>query len=188
MPFPKLTDKDRRTLRLAAIGLTLYLVAFFGLKGLLFLGQRRAEYVRVRQEAEALRQRFDLYHSRSVRLERLMESFRMDPAALSTNTLVADASAALQQTALQGGLQLGPIRETLSRGSERELGTIQLEAAGPVPQLMTFLHRLRSLGFPVVIDSLQFSPEPRRPGFIKINLGLILLNYHRWDEKEGSNA
>ncbi len=188
MRFPKLTDRDRRTIRLASIGVSLYLVAFLGLKVLLFLGEQRASYARLRQEAVALRQRFDLYQSRAVRLERLMNSFQMDPSRLNATTLVADASAALQQTAMQGGLQLGPIRETLSRTSEREMGTIQLEASGQVPQLMTFLHRLRSLGFPVVIDSLQISPEPRRPGSFKINLGLILLNYQRWGEKEDTHA
>lgn len=188
MMFPKLTDRDRRTVRMAALGLSLYLALFFGLKVWGSLRERRAEYAQLRREAATLRQKFDLYHSRTVRLERLMDSFQMDPAQVNPTTLVADASAALQQTAMQGGLQLGPIRETLSRTSERELGTIRLEAAGQVPQLMTFLHRLRSLGFPLVIDSLQFSPEPRRPGFIKINLGLILLNYERWDEKEAPRA
>jgi len=188
MTFPKLTDRDRRTVRLATLGLGLYLALFFGFKVWGSLRGRRAEYAQLRREAVTLRQKFDLYHSRTVRLKRLMESFQMDPAQLNPTTLVADASAALQQTAMQGGLQLGPIRETLSRTSDRELGTIRLEAAGQVPQLITFLHRLRSLGFPLIIDSLQFSPEPRRPGFIKIQLGLILLNYDRWDEKEAPNA
>ena len=188
MRFPQLTDRDRRTIRLASIGLGLYLLAFFGFKILLFLGERRATYTRLRQEATALRQRFDLYQSRAVRLERLMVSFQMDPARLNSTTLVADASAALQQTATQGGLQVGPVRETLSLSSEREMGPIQLEASGQVPQLMTFLHQLRGLGYPLVIDSLQISPEQRRPGFLKINLGLILLNYQRWNEKEETRA
>ncbi|HRI14320.1 MAG TPA: hypothetical protein PLX89_15105 [Verrucomicrobiota bacterium] len=188
MTFPTLTDRDRRTLRLAALGLGLYLALFFGWKALSFLGQRHAEYARLRREAASLRLKFELYDARVARLKKLMESFQMDPAQLSKTTLVADASAALQQAAMQGRLQLGPIRETLTRGSERELGTIRLEAAGQVPDLMAFLYRIRSLGFPLIIDSLQFGPEPRRPGTIKVTLGLILLNYDRWDEKEVPNA
>ena len=188
MPLPQLTDRDRRTLRWAALGLGLYLALFFGWKTLDYLGRRRAEYAKLRSESAALRLKFELYHSRSVRLKRLMESFQMDPAQLKRSTLVADSIAALQQTATQGGLQLGPIRETLSRGSDRELGTIRLEASGQVPALMTFLHRLRSLGFPLVIDSLQFSPEPQRPGMIKVSLGLILLNFEQWEDKEVPNV
>ena len=178
MTFPTLTDRDRRTLRFAAVGIGLYLLIFFGWRAFGILGQKRTNYLQLRREAEGLRLRFELYDARAVRLKRLMESFQMDPAQLRPTTLVADATAALQQSAQHGGLQLGSIRETLARGSERELGTIRLEASGPVPALMTFLHRLRGLGYPLIIDSLQFAPEPTRPGNIKLSLGLILSLIH----------
>ncbi|MBN8247798.1 MAG: hypothetical protein J0L84_10185 [Verrucomicrobia bacterium] len=185
MKFPTLTDRDRRTVRLAAMGLGLYLVLFGGWRLFNAASQRRVEYRQLQREAAALRQKFDLYDSRVVRLRRLMESFQMDPSRLPTNTLVADASAALQQSAQQSGLQLGPIRETLNRGAEREVGSIRLEASGQVPALMAFLHRIRGLGFPLVMDSLQLNPEPMRPGMIRLSLNLILLNYGQWQETEG---
>ena len=188
MTFPALTARDRRTIRLAGMGLSAYLVVFGGWQLLSFLSQRHTEYRQLQRDAAALRLRFELYDSRAIRLQRLMESFQMDPARLNQTTLVAEIGTALQQSAAQGGIQLGPIRETLSRGNERELGTIRLEASGQVPALMAFLHRLRGLGFPLVIDSLQLSPEPNRPGMIKLSLGLILLNYERWDQKEGPNV
>ena len=188
MTLPALTDRDRRTLRYASIGLGVYLALFGGWQAFRFLVQRRAEYRQLLREATGLRLKYELYDARVTRLRRLMESFRLDPAQLNKTTLVAQASAALQQSAAQGGLQLGPIRETLARGSERELGTIQLEASGQVPALMSFLHRLRSLGFPLVIDSLQLTSEPMRPGMIKLSLGLILLDYEQWDGKEVPNA
>lgn len=188
MPLPALTDRDRRTVRIAGIGLSLYLVLFGGWKVFGFLGQRHAAYRLLQSEAAELRNRHELYGARVTRLERLMESFQMDPARLAKTTLVAQAGAALQQSATQGGLQLGPIRETLNRGSERELGIIQMEATGQVPALMTFLHQLRSLGFPFVIDTLQFSPDPARPGMLKVSLGLILLDYEKWDKKELPDA
>ena len=112
----------------------------------------------------------------------------MDPAQLTNSTLVARATAAIQQSATQGGLQLGPIRESLARGSERELSSIQLEVTGPVPAVMTFAHRLRTLGFPIIIDTLNLASEPRGPGLVKLSLGLILLNYPQWDLKEVPNA
>lgn len=188
LSLPSLTDRDRRTVRIAALGLGAYLALFGGWRLFNFLGQRRAEYRQLLRDATAQRQKYELYEARAARLRKMMESFKLDPTQLRKTTLVADASAALQQSAMQSGIQLGPIRETLNRGAERELGSIRVEAAGQVPALMSFLHRLRSLGFPLVIDSLQLSPEPMRPGTIKVSLNLILLNYEQWDEKEGSNA
>ena len=185
MKFATLTARDRRTLRLAALGLGLYLALFGGWRLFQVAAQRRTEYRQLLREATALRQKFDLYDARVVRLRRLMESFQMDPAQLPRTTLVADASAALQRSAEQSGLQLGPIRETLNRSAEREVGAIRLEASGPVPALMTFLHRIRGLGFPLVMDSLQLNPEPMRPGTIRLSLNLILLNYEQWQEMEG---
>ena len=179
-----LSDRDRRTLRYAGIGLGIYLTLFGGWLAFGFLGRRHAEYRQLRREAADLKDRYELYGARVTRLERLMESFQMDPARLTKATLVARATAALQQSATQGGLQLGPIRESLNRGSERELGTIQLDATGQVPALMTFLHRLRSLGFPLVIDTMQLSSDPTRPGMIKVSLGLIVLDYEKWDTKD----
>ncbi len=184
MTFPKLTDRDRRTLKFASIGLVVYLALFVGWRGFSTLNQRREAYVRLQREATDLRVKLELYESRAIRLQRLMEAHQMDPSKLNRTTLVAQASAALQQSAMQGGVQLGPIRETLARAAERELGTIQLEANGQVPALLGFLHRLRGLGFPLVIDGLQFTSEPTRPGMIKLRLGLILLNFEQWAELE----
>ena len=112
MKFSTLSEKDRRTVRMAAIGLGVYLALFFGWRALGFLSRRHAEYQQLQTEARALRSRLDLYSARAARVERLMETFQMDPAHLNQTTLVARAGEAIQQTAAQGGLQLGPIRET----------------------------------------------------------------------------
>jgi hypothetical protein len=188
MPLPTLTARDRRTLRLAGMGLGAYLLFFCGWTTVNFLGQRRTAYRQLQREAADQKTRLELYDSRVVRLHRLMDAAQMDPAQLSKPRLVARASAAIQQAAMQGGLQMGPIRETLSRGTERELGSIQLEAAGQVTSLTTFLHRLGTLGFPVILDTVQFSSDPMRPGMIKISIALILLDYEQWDAREVPNA
>lgn len=188
MPLPTLTARDRRTLRLAGMGLGAYLLFFCGWTTVNFLGQRRTAYRQLQREAADEKTRLELYDSRVVRLHRLMDAAQMDPAQLSKPRLVARASAAIQQAAMQGGLQMGPIRETMSRGTERELGSIQLEAAGQVTSLTTFLHRLGTLGFPIILDTVQFSSDSMRPGMIKISIALILLDYEQWDAREVPNA
>lgn len=186
--FPEITTRDRRTIRYAGMGLSAYLLLFGGWKTLQVLGQKRAAYLELRRQAAEQKARIDLYSSRVVRLHRLMDSAHLDPAQISKPKLVGRASAAIQQVAMQGGLLMGPIRETLARGSERELGGIQLEATGQVTALTTFLHRLGSLGFPIVLDTVQFSSDPMRPGMLKISISLILLDYDQWDTREVPHA
>ena len=106
----------------------------------------------------------------------LQFQFKFDPAKLSTNTLVADAVAALQNAALSGGMQLGPVRETASRGSARELATVQMEGVGPVPAVLGFLDGMGSLGFPLVAESVQFSADRNQPGAAKLTVTVVILN------------
>lgn len=180
--------RDRRTIRYAGLGLGAYLVLFGGWKTLQFLSQRRTSYLELRRQASEKRSRMDLYASRVVRLHRLMDAAQLDPSQISKPKLAGRASEAIQKVAMQGGLQMGPIRETVARGSDRELGGIQLEAAGQVTSVTTFLHRLGSLGFPIILDTVQFSTDPMRPGMIKISVSLILLDYDQWDTREVPHA
>ena len=87
---------------------------------------------------------------------------------------------AIQKAAQQGGIQLGPIRETPGREKGRELSTIQFEGTGAPSATLTLLHNLRGLGFPILIDNVQFSPAQNKPGQVKLNLTLIILNYQQW--------
>ncbi len=183
-----MTARDRRTVRYAGLGLGAYLLLFGGWKTLQILGSKRTAYLELRRQADEQRARIDLYSSRVIRLHRLMDAAQLDPAQISKPKLVGRASAAIQQAATQGGLQMGPIRETVARGSDRELGSIQLEAAGQVTSLTTFLHRLGSLGFPIILDTVQFSSDPMRPGMLKISVSLILLDYDQWDSREVPHA
>lgn len=180
----QLTERDQRTVRWASVGLGVYLALFAGWKGMTLLNHKLSAYRKLQREAADLRTRFDTYNARAIRLQRLMEKHQMDPSALNRTTLVAQATSALQQSAMQGGVQLGAVRETLSRAADRELGTIQLEANGQVPALLSFLHRVRGMGFPFIIDGLQLTAEPTRPGMIKMRLGLILLNFEQWKDSE----
>lgn len=172
-----LTDRERRTLRFGAIGVAAYLCLFFGVQAWRYAERRRTEYRELVQEAAALEAKLAVYDEKVVATRRLMEQFRFDPAALSRTSLVARVSASIQQAALQGGIQLGAVRETPSRVADRELSAMQLEATGPVPAMLRFLQSLGAVGYPLVADSVQFAPAPTGPGQVKLNLILVILDF-----------
>jgi hypothetical protein len=103
-------------------------------------------------------------------------------------SLVAEASAAIQKAASSGGIQLGPIRESPARTSSKELASMQLEGTGPIPAAMGLLHRLQSLGYPLIVDSVQITPDATKPGMVKLNLTIIILDFEQWKTEELPNA
>ena len=183
-----LTDRERRTIRIGGTALAVYLVLFLGLRVWKQLETRRSDYQKLVKDAQSLREEFRPYENRTLLVEKLRETFHIVPPKLSKATLVAEASAAIQKTASTGGVQLGPIRESAARPSARELASMQLEGFGPVPALLTFLHRLETLGFPLVLDSVQISSDPTKPGMIKLNLTIIILDFEQWKSEETRNA
>ena len=182
-----LTEKDKRTIRFASIGLAIYLVLFFGLRGWKRLEQERREFQDLvrkveREQLEARRQENDL-----LQFEKLSAAYHLDPRTLPKETLVAEASAAIQKAAQQGGFQITAMRETAGRSVGRELSTLQLDGAGQVQGALNMLHTLQTLGYPVVIDSVQFTQEEKKPGALKVNMVLVILNFEHW-QKENPNA
>jgi hypothetical protein len=65
---------------------------------------------------------------------------------------------------------------------------MQLEGVGPVPAVMALLHRLELLGFPLILDSLQLTPEPTKPGNLKMNVTIVILDYEHWQKPEAPRA
>lgn len=181
-----LTDSERRTLRLGGIGIAAYLTLFFGFQIWNRAEHRRREYRALQTEAAALQTRLGVYDEKTRLIADLMEQFRLDPARQSSTTLVAQASAALQRAALQGGIQLGPVRESPSRSAGRDLSSVQLEGIGPVPAILRFLQSLRSLGYPLITDTVQLLPAPGGPGQLKLQLTLVIPDFERWklDERK----
>ena len=94
---------------------------------------------------------------------------------------MGEASAAIQNAAKSGGIQLGPMRESPARTSAKELTSMQLEGNGSVSAVMTLLHRLETVGYPLIIDSLQITPDTK-PGKVKVNLTIVILDYEQWKE------
>ena len=108
----------------------------------------------------------------------------MDPGKLKRASVVAEASAAIQQMAASEKVGVGPIRETPGRASAREAGSILFEGTGPITAVMDLLHNLDRSGFPVIIDAVQFTSDPRTPNAIKVNLTIVVLDFDAWKPKE----
>jgi len=184
-----LTDREKRTLRFAGIGIAIYLALFGGFEVWKYFQTKRADYLQLAQEARSLREHTLPYREKVLVVKKLMEDFHMNPAQLKKTTVVANASAAIQQAAKAGGVALGPIRETPARGSATTVATMQLESSGQVTAVLSFLAGLNTIGFPVVVDSVQFTSENGRPGQIKMNLTLSILNFDQQKEaKEAAHA
>jgi len=182
-----LTQQEKRTIRIAAAVLGIFALLYGGLNCWKLFQARRSAYALLVREARDLKKELKPYETRVPLAAKLMEEFHMDPASLSRATLVADASAAIQKAATAGGVQLGPLRESRSRSTTKEVASIQLEGSGPVPAVIGLLNRLESVGFPVILDSIQLNPDAR-PGMLKLSLTIIILDFDQWKTVEVPNA
>jgi len=185
--MPALTVRDRRALKIGSLCILVYLVLFFGFQGGKFFTRKRADYLRLVQQARELQQEIQPYRDKAEVVKKLMESYKLDPAKLSRATVLAQANAAIQTAAVGQHLQVGPVRESPARPGNRELGAMQLEALGPVPALMSFLRQVDRLGFPLIVESLQISSDPARPGPVKMSLTIVILDFDQW-KKEANHA
>jgi hypothetical protein len=174
-------------LRIAGIGIAVYLALFGGVSAWRHLEARRAQYAQMTTEANRIRREIQPYENRVLLAEKLKENYRINPQKLSRMTVVAEASAAIQKEAKDRKVQFGPIRETPARSSGKELASMQFEGSGPVSGVMEFLHRLPALGYPVIVDAVQFNPESK-PGMVKVSLTLVILDFEQWKIVEAPRA
>ena len=151
-----------------------------------FFARESAEYHQLLQQADNLRAELKPYKGKVEDIRTLMEKFKLDPNHLSRTSVVAEASAAILKTATSSGVQLGPIHETAARQANKEISAIQLDCMGQVSALLGFLYRFESIGYPIVIDSVQISSDPTKPGNLKMHLGLIILDFDQWKPDERS--
>ncbi len=175
-----ITQRDKRTIQIAAIGLATYLVIFYGWRGSQNLETRRTQYRQLLVEAQSLKLEMLQYETRFLQKEKLKANFRIDPPKLARMSLVGEASEAIQKAAQSGGIQLGPMRESPGSAAAKELATMQMEGTGPITAITALLHRIETLGFPLVVDSIQIDPDSKRPGNVKLTLHLIVLDYDQW--------
>lgn len=184
-----MTVHEKRTVRLAVGGICIYLVLFFGFVGFKKLEARRTEYNQLQAQAERLKFEIAPYEDKAASARKLMETFQMDPSKLVRSNLIAEASAAIQRAATSGGgIQLGPIRETLSRAAGKELSAIQLEATGPTAAILNLLGRFDTLGYPLVVDTVQIGSDTQRPGMTKLSVTILILDFDQWKTQEVPHA
>jgi len=179
-----LTNREKRVVRFAVVALALYFVFFCGR----ILESRRSEYRKLLNEGRNLKQMIRAYEERVLVVKTLMERLKLDPAKLSKASVAAETSSAIQKAAAGGGIQFGPIRESSGRPSARELASVKLEGSGPLSALITFLHRLDGLGYPVVIDSVQIGADTMKPGMVKLSLTIIIMDFEQWKNEEPPHA
>jgi hypothetical protein len=51
-----------------------------------------------------------------------------------------------------------------------------------------FLHRLETLGYPLVLDTVQINSEPTKPGMVKMTLTIIILDFEQFKIEEVPSA
>ncbi|HET7623684.1 MAG TPA: hypothetical protein VFM25_00345 [Verrucomicrobiae bacterium] len=180
-----LTTREIRTIRIAGIGIAIYLALFFVWKP---LQKQRAAYTQLARNARDLQLRVAPYETRALTAKKLMEEFQLDPAKLSKATVVGEASAAIQKAAASSGVRVGPVRESPSRASGKELASVQFEGTGQVASVMGLLKRMETLGYPMVLDSVQITPDTHGPGQVKMNVTVVILDFDQWKTEEKPNA
>ena len=183
-----LTPQEKRTIRIAGVGIAIYLALFGGFKVWKFFERQRTDYRTLVAEAENLKLEVKRYEGKIAVTKKLMETFHMDPAKLTRTTVVAEASAAIQKAAREGGFQLGTVRESPARPGSREVSTIQLDGSGPVQATMGLMSRLETCGYPLIIDAAQVSADPSKPGQIKLSLTIIILDFEPLKKAEAPRA
>lgn len=187
-----LTPREKRTIRFGGIGIGIYLVLFFGFQLWKGLEHKRSDYQALVEQARNLKSTIEPYQTKALVVHKLMEEFQLDPAKLSEASVVAQASAAIQDEAKAQGIKLGTIRESSAQPSSRELASIHIEGSGPIPATLGLLERLKHLGYPLIVDSVQLTRETTRPGQIKLNLTIVILDFDQWKTKnkarEAANA
>jgi len=177
-----LSQRDKRTIRIAAVGILIYLVLFYGVGGWKRLETIRSDYTALLQKAQTARLKMERYENKILFIEKLKKGSQMEMPPPANETLVGLVSAAIQNAAAASGVKVGPVRESQGSSNARELASMQLEATGPVPGVMTLLHRLETLGYPLIVDSVQINTDPKTPGAIKLSLRLALLDFEHWKE------
>jgi len=183
-----LTPSEHRTIRLAGLLIAAYLAAFVAFKAWQWLHLRRTAYLQTVTAAQTLKLALEPYEDKVASVNKLMTDYHLDPALISRQSEMAEASAAIQKAAKEGNLMIGTIRESAAPTSSKALGTIQLDGTGPVNTIMALLHTLPRLGHPLVIDSVQLSSEPTRPGQLKMNLTILVLDFELWKKSEATHA
>ncbi len=186
--MPITNARDKQTIRVAGIAIGIYLALFFAVKGWKTVERHQTEYRQLLSRVQLEEKEIRTYENRILLFEKYRDAFRLDPSLLPVESLVAEASSAIQTAAGDDGIILGPMRESSARNSGREIATIQFDGSGPVAGVLGLIQKLQVIGFPIIIDSLQLTPDAAKPGIVKMDASIIILNFEFWRNGENANG
>jgi hypothetical protein len=172
-----LTPREKRTLKIAAVLLGVYLLLFYGSEGVRYLEGKRAEASHLRQRIGRLQLQMQRQESKRRSLTELRRSLGVDVENLDGGDVAAKALASIQETAKTCSVPLGPIKEMEGNPAAGELSRFQLEARGPVKALIGFLHSLYATGYPLTFDQLTWTRQSKKPGNVELSFYVTVLDY-----------
>ncbi|MBN2490883.1 MAG: hypothetical protein JXQ29_08545 [Planctomycetes bacterium] len=175
----ELTPRERRTIRLALLGLGAYLILFAGFKTASWLEGKRAVRAELQHELAAVRAAQLAEENKRLRLQALRSRWRLDPARTAEPTVVGDARQAIEAEARACQIGLGFSRESPGRRRAHELAVFQVNGSAAGTALARFLHRVQHLGYPVVLDSIEIKAAPK-PGAVTFSFAIALLDHGAW--------
>jgi hypothetical protein len=184
----RLTQREERTIRYAGIGIGIYLALFCLFQVWKFFESKRSDYKNLVEQAHHLKDQIEPYQTKVLVVQKLMTEYHQDPAKLSAASVVGQASAAIQDEANADGIALGAIHESPAQSAGLELASIHIQGNGPVKAMLTLLDRLQRLGYPLIIDTVQVTPNTMQPGQVKFDLTVSVLDFEQWEKPEASHA
>ena len=178
-----LTEREKKTVRLAAIGLVGYLVIFYGFKGWNALRDREAHVEQLRLDASLLETRILKEQRKDKRLKELRKSLAIDLEKLDDGTLVTDTRVAIGAAAKSRGVGIGPTKEAPARSDGSTLTTLQFGGGGGISNVADFIYSLPRLGFPLAIERVQITAETKKPGNVRFTMTVSVLSVQAWKEQ-----
>jgi hypothetical protein len=182
----ELTAREKRTVRAGIALVGAYLILLYGFKGWRWLEEKRAGYAALATEANLVKEQLLTERFKAERLRKLRNELRIDLGSLREESIVGEARGAIQAAAQSSGVQIISSKETPGRASGKELASFQIEAVAPLPAAIQLLKNLRSTGYPVVVDRVQFQRAGMQPGQVKLSLAAAVLSFKEW--KPGGEA
>lgn len=183
-----MSDKDKRTLLGGAVIVVVYLSLFYGSSLLsVFEGDRQAYFKKI-DEAKQLSELFQSYETKVMKVEKYRDQFQLEVHEINSTNLVGNVGRVIQDLVKKSGYKMGQIREVPGNGGKGVAATLQMEGTGPMKSLMPLLHRFKSTGYPLLIDSFNIRSDKRKPGQLQWSADVIILDYNRWKKEGGSRA
>jgi len=184
----KLSDREKRTIRIAAIAVGAYLILFLGHKTYSALEGERTAYQTLRQESDAVHIRLAKETRKRARLKALWNHWRLDVDRLALDTVVGDARVAIEKAAKACGVGLGFARESPGRARAHVLAVFQLSGSGQTESVAKFFDQITRTGYPVLLDTIHLKTTTKQPEKVTFSFSVSLVDYLNWTASEGRRA